>query len=204
MRKTTVLTTCAGLALMAASSLSYAEQAKPFHGYVSNPPSRAFLCTSQAGNLNKNCGAIQYEPQSLEGPKGFPANGPADGHIASAGHDNYAQLDEQSPTRWHKVELNTGKQSFTWTLTAAHKTERWRFFITKKDWDPSKKLTRAQFDLDKPICDQDGKGEVPANSITIKDCTIPSGYKGYHVILGVWDIADTGNAFYQVIDTDIK
>ncbi|MDE9448810.1 lytic polysaccharide monooxygenase, partial [Xenorhabdus bovienii] len=27
---------------------------------------------------------------------------------------------------------------------------------------------------------------------------------GYHVILGTWTIADTNNAFYQVIDADIK
>lgn len=26
--------------------------------------------------------------------------------------------------------------------------------------------------------------------------------RGYHVILAVWEIADTGNAFYQVVDTD--
>ncbi|CAK8743194.1 GlcNAc-binding protein A [Sodalis praecaptivus] len=25
---------------------------------------------------------------------------------------------------------------------------------------------------------------------------------GYHVILAVWEVADTGNAFYQVIDVD--
>ncbi|MBU4682253.1 lytic polysaccharide monooxygenase [Cedecea davisae] len=204
MRKTTVLTTCAGLALMAASSLSYAGQAKPFHGYVSNPPSRALLCSEKGDHLNKNCGAVQYEPQSLEAPKGFPEKGPVDGHIASAGHENYAELDEQTPTRWHHVSLANGKQDFTWTLTADHKTEKWRFFITKKDWDPSKKLTRAQFDLTNPICEQDGKGEIPGDVVTIKDCTIPADYKGYHVILGVWDIADTGNAFYQVIDTDIK
>lgn len=44
------------------------------HGYVEEPKSRAFLCKK---NLNSNCGAIQYEPQSLEGPKGFP---PFQGH----------------------------------------------------------------------------------------------------------------------------
>ena len=27
---------------------------------------------------------------------------------------------------------------------------------------------------------------------------------GYHVILAVWDVADTANAFYNVIDVDVK
>ncbi|MNZ72906.1 GlcNAc-binding protein A precursor [compost metagenome] len=49
------------------------------HGYVSEPASRAKL-----GAAN-NVGSVQYEPQSLEAPKGFPLAGPADGKIASAG-----------------------------------------------------------------------------------------------------------------------
>ncbi|MFV9997313.1 MAG: lytic polysaccharide monooxygenase [Arsenophonus endosymbiont of Dermacentor nuttalli] len=35
------------------------------------------------------------------------------------------------------------------------------------------------------------------------DCNVP--YRtGYQVILGVWTIYDTGNAFYQVIDANMK
>ena len=37
------------------------------HGYISSPPSRQALC---AQGVVTNCGAIQYEPQSVEGPKG--------------------------------------------------------------------------------------------------------------------------------------
>ncbi|MBC2689905.1 lytic polysaccharide monooxygenase, partial [Pseudomonas kielensis] len=61
------------------------------HGFLNDPPSRAFLC--QKG-LNKDCGGAQYEPQSVgETFKGFPAGvggaplqGPVDGKIASGGH----------------------------------------------------------------------------------------------------------------------
>ena len=46
------------------------------HGYIQNPPSRSYLCSTGAVT---NCGPIQWEPQSVEGPKGFPQAGPADG-----------------------------------------------------------------------------------------------------------------------------
>ncbi len=42
------------------------------HGYVKSPESRSYLCRKE---VNTNCGQIQYEPQSLEGPKGFPQQG---------------------------------------------------------------------------------------------------------------------------------
>ena len=33
---------------------------------------------------------------------------------------------------------------------------------------------------------------------------IPANRNGYHVILAVWDIADTVNAFYNVIDVNVN
>ncbi|WP_336845300.1 lytic polysaccharide monooxygenase [Providencia rettgeri] len=47
-------------------------------------------------NLNKGCGPVQYEPQSVKGPKGFPEMGPKNGEIASGGNPNFSQLNEQS------------------------------------------------------------------------------------------------------------
>nr|BFE67439.1 hypothetical protein GCM10020092_007400 [Actinoplanes digitatis] len=46
------------------------------HGYVSSPPSRQALCASGAV---ANCGQIQFEPQSVEGPKGLKS---CDGGVA--------------------------------------------------------------------------------------------------------------------------
>ncbi len=204
MLKSVLLPTCAGISLLSLSFFNYAQQIEPRHGYVDNPPSRALLCTSNAGNKNKDCGAASYEPQSFEAQKGFPEKGPADGKIASAEHDNFTELDAQTSERWYKTDLKTGKHDFAWTLTAPHKTEKWRFFITKKDWKPNEKLSRAQFDLTKPICEQNDNGGMPDKTVTIKGCEIPSDYSGYHVILGVWDIADTDNAFYQVSDVNVK
>lgn len=178
------------------SAYSFADNL-PRHGFVDSPPSRAFLCSSAGGSLNKNCGPVQYEPQSIEGLKGFPAAGPADGKIASGGNPAFNALNAQSPGRWYEFPMDSGPNTFSWTLTAPHRTTSWRFFITKQKWDTYSPLVRADFDLI-PFCEQFDNGEIPAKNVKI-ECNVPD-RDGYQVILGVWDIADTGNAFYQVID----
>ncbi|MCQ8200538.1 lytic polysaccharide monooxygenase, partial [Vibrio parahaemolyticus] len=78
------------------------------HGYVSESndgvaASRAALYkypTSDTNERNTNCGAIQDEPQSVEGPDGFPETGPRDANIASAETALAAALDEQTADRW--------------------------------------------------------------------------------------------------------
>jgi 6-pyruvoyl-tetrahydropterin synthase len=87
------------------------------HGYLSAPESRSLLCKQ---GVNASCGAIQYEPQSLEAPSGYPAKGPADGRIASAGLTQFGELDEQTSARWAKRSVKAGPQTFTWTVTANH------------------------------------------------------------------------------------
>lgn len=164
------------------------------HGYINDPASRAIQCKN---GLNTNCGSIVYEPQSLEGPKGFPNAGPPDGKIASAGLASFAPLDQQSATRWNKVNMTSGTNNFTWIFTARHATTSYRYFITKPDWNPNAPLTRDQFDLT-PFCTINGNGQQPPATLT-QTCNVPQ-REGYHVILGVWDIADTQNAWYIVID----
>lgn len=171
-----------------------AEQASA-HGYVESPGSRAYLCKL---GQNSDCGAVVYEPQSLEAPKGFPAAGPADGKIASAG-GVFPKLDEQSANRWTKVNISAGLNTFTWKLTAAHATASWRYFITKPDWNPNAPLTRDSFDLT-PFHSVDYGGVQPP--FTYSDTMNVPARTGYHVILAVWDIADTANAFYNVIDVN--
>lgn len=173
-------------------------QASYAHGFVTSPPSRSYQC--QLG-VNSNCGPVQYEPQSIEGPQGFPSGGPADGHLASGGKENFSALDSQSPTRWVKTSIKSGENTFVWNLTAQHKTTSWKYYLTKSGWDNTKPLTRADFNL-KPFCEFNDGGALPPQTVTHK-CTIPTGNTGDQVILAVWNIADTSNAFYQAIDVNI-
>ncbi|WP_036992257.1 lytic polysaccharide monooxygenase, partial [Metapseudomonas furukawaii] len=120
------------------------------HGYIQSPKSRAMLCAAAGGNQNANCGAIQWEPQSIEyGPAvahhnngaycggSFMECGPADGFIAAGGIPQYGPLNEQTATRWTKTTIKPGPMDFVWKYTAGHATAYWEFYITKKDWNPN-------------------------------------------------------------------
>lgn len=198
--------TCFALAALLSASGAWA------HGYVSEPASRGYLCTNDQGNQNKDCGAVQYEPQSVEGGDGFPAyktessggsivNAPKDGEIAGAGLATMSPLNAQSDSRWHKHAMSAGKYSFAWTFTAPHRTKDWRYYITKPNWNPNKPLSRASFETT-PFCVIDGKNQIPAlGKSQPHECNVPA-REGYQVILATWDVGDTDATFYNVIDVD--
>ncbi|BBM13328.1 hypothetical protein IGK67_001487 [Enterococcus sp. AZ093] len=71
--------------------------------------------------------------------------------------------------------------------------------MTKADWNPNDKLERSDFELIGTI----NHNGTPATT-TSHAINVPSDRLGYHVILAVWDVADTANAFYNVIDVDVK
>ncbi|MGN5378845.1 chitin-binding protein [Streptomyces sp. MUSC 14] len=169
------------------------------HGYTDLPVSRQKLC---ANGTVTNCGDIQYEPQSVEGPKGFPAAGPADGQICNGGLDRFAQL--SSPTTpsggaWPTTRV-TGGQTYTfrWQFTAMHATTDFTYYVTKQGWDQNHALSRSDLDLT-PFLTVPYNGQRPPATLSHSG-TLPSGLSGHHVILAVWTIADTGNAFYACSD----
>lgn len=190
------------------TSLVFAQTAAA-HGYMVDPPSRAYVCRL---GKNTDCGGATYEPQSVgETAKGFPAVGPADGQIASGGNSNFAKLDIQTPTRWHRTEVLDRTIDFDWYYHAAHLTTGWEYFITKPDWNPSQPLSRASFEPT-PFCTVAGNGVAPIAGAAgghgpaqhKHRCTLPNDRDGHHVILGAWTVADTSAAFYNVVDVDIK
>ncbi|TBX30575.1 chitin-binding protein [Enterococcus durans] len=166
------------------------------HGYVTSPGSRAYFGTAAAGNLNQNVGRAQWEPQSIEAPK----NTFIDGKLASAGVTGFEPLDEQTATRWHKSVINPGNLTISWNLTVQHRTSTWDYYITKTGWNPNTPLKISDFEL---IAQIDDKATVPPKIVN-QTITVPQDRKGYHVILAVWNISDTTNAFYQAIDVNIQ
>lgn len=181
---------------LAVATLTVASSALA-HGYIESPASRAYMCKL---GQNIDCGAVQYEPQSVEKTSGFPSGAePADGQLASAGISQYSQLDKQSLNAWTKNPMTAGPHEFVWHHTAPHKTVNWRYYITKQNWDPNKPLTRDQFELT-PFCTINGNSQAPAVTQPMS-CNVPE-RTGYQVIYGVWEIADTTNSFYQAIDVD--
>lgn len=166
------------------------------HGYVEGPVSRTAACNL---GLNTGCGSLVYEPQSLEGAKGFPGGGPADGQIASAGGLFGGLLDQQSSDRWYKNDITTGPLLIDWKYTAPHSTTKWHYYMTKQGWDQNGPLDRGDLELITEV-QHDGSKAITNPDHTIN---IPANRSGYHVILAVWDVADTVNAFYNVIDVNV-
>ncbi|WP_406344371.1 lytic polysaccharide monooxygenase [Streptomyces sp. NBC_00648] len=185
------------VALAAAGTSLLATSSAGSHGYTDQPLSRQKVC---ANGTVQNCGEIIWEPQSVEGPKGFPAAGPADGTLCAGGNSRFAQLDDpRGGTGWPTTKLTAGQTyTFRWQFTARHATTDFRYYLTKQGWDPSKKLTRAALDP-QPFLTVPFYNKQPPATLSHQG-TIPSGKSGRHLVLAVWTIADTGNAFYSCSD----
>lgn len=208
--KLTTIVGFASLLVFAGTSLSAWG-----HGYAGN--SRSKLCADKLNPLSI-CGNVTYEPQSVEGPDGFPSGGPADGYIGSGGAHNmhFLQLNEQKADRWKKNAYKTGENMvFSWHFSANHATKDFKYYITKDGWNPNEKLTRASFNL-APFCDKsiNAGGEFVLHNAKPTSgmkhyCPAPTNaagqyLNGYHVVLAVWDVGDTVNSFYNVIDVNLS
>jgi N-acetylglucosamine-binding protein A len=203
---------------MAIGLATLASQQVIAHGFVETPKSRSMMCNPDfGGGLNTGCGSVMYDAQSVEYGKAaatqhhtgsfcsdpFSVCGPQNGHIASGGIQTFNQLDEQTSTRWTKTTIKPGMNDFSWRYRAGHATGFHQFYITKKDWNPNKPLTRDSFELT-PLLHQEGNSVVmPTNKTSTHKVNIPADRAGYHIVLAVWHVSDTYATFYQPIDVII-
>lgn len=97
-----------------------------------------------------------------------------------------------------------------WSYHASHLTRRWNDFVTQAGWDPNRPLTRDQFESEpfykaeltaQPFWEH--QAELTPPQPTIHQVRLPE-RRGYYVVLAAWEVADTGNAFYQVIDFNLS
>jgi chitin-binding protein len=138
-------------------------------------------------------------PSSVEKPP------PPDGHLASGGLTTHGRDALDEVKNWPTTDVRPGELEVTWSFTTNHRTRRYKYFITKPNWDPRKPLSRSQFDLN-PIAVFKPNGDtpydqfpVPGNDPITHVVPLPD-REGYHVLYAVWEVADTGMAFHQVID----
>ncbi|WP_156756799.1 lytic polysaccharide monooxygenase auxiliary activity family 9 protein [Actinokineospora pegani] len=141
------------------------------HGYVNSPPSRQANC---ATGVVPGCGEIQYEPQSVEGPKGLRA--------CDGGNARFAALGDESRD-WPATPVG-GRAHFTWTLTARHATSTWQYYVG-----------------DTLVTEVDDGGARPGSTVT--HAVDLSRFPGEQKVLAVWNIADTANAFYACVDVRV-
>lgn len=189
----------------------------PFHGGVIQPASRAAL----------EFGPDDWKTYSLEAGKCYPAfampapgadpdqlkyqddpsvEPPADGEIASGGFAEASVLD-RADIQWPCHEVVTGQLlDVYWNYRAEHASRRWRYWMTRADWDPAQPLSRASFDPEPFHIVQleahphwEHSEELWPAKPTHHQVRLPVRV-GRHALLAVWDVANTGNAFFQVID----
>ncbi|MGW1229202.1 lytic polysaccharide monooxygenase auxiliary activity family 9 protein [Streptomyces sp. NPDC001478] len=160
-----------GALLAPVLALSLPAASADAHGYISSPPSRQAQCAART----ISCGAIQYEPQSVEGPKGLTS--------CSGGNSGFAELDDD--TKGWKVSPVGRTASFQWVLTARHATSTWQYYAN------GQKI--AEFN--------DG-GAQPGATVTHQ--VNFGSHTGRQKVLAVWNIADTANAFYACVDVDVS
>ncbi|MDH0303303.1 MULTISPECIES: lytic polysaccharide monooxygenase [unclassified Pseudomonas] len=200
------------------------------HGRVTAPASRGAVAIDLgllgAWQVNEMEGGKNF-PALAAGP--FPAPfasdnpsdvPPADGFILSGGKTdgrdcvNYTDQEMSDklnrPFSWPLLNVDPGQVfKVTWQYTAAHTTRGYRWLITKDGWDPQQRITRAQLEA-QPFA-EDFYQQVPyyshASELKAKvehQVTLPANKKGRHVIVLMWIVANTGNAFYQAFDVDFK
>jgi chitin-binding protein len=190
-------------AVLGAATLFGAIEASA-HGYVSNPKSRAFLCTSaQGGGNSAACRAAaaagnssQYEPQSI-GIGGADNNHQSlipDGKLCSANIGSMNGLN-LARTDWVATPVSAGPRTFTWTNTAAHVSTYFRYYITKPGYNPSAPLRWS--DLEQIHQSAPAGRESIANHVV----NLPA-RTGRHVVYSIWqrDRSDALEGFYQCID----
>ncbi|GHA91265.1 lytic polysaccharide monooxygenase [Streptomyces termitum] len=128
----------------------------------------------QCASGTVSCGQVKYEPQSVEGPKGLRS--------CSGGNAAFAELDDDSKP-WVATPVGS-TYTFNWHHTARHATSSWQYFVG-----------------DRLIAQFDGKGAQPPADVS--QTVDFGGLTGRQKVLAVWNVSDTGNAFYSCIDVNI-
>lgn len=200
------------------------------HGRVTSPSSRGAVAIDlgllggwQVNEMEggKNFPALAGRafpaPFNTDNPSDVP---PADGVILSGGktdaRDCVNFTDEEMSKKlgraftWPLLNVEPGQVfKVTWQYTAPHTTRGYRWLITKDGWDPKQRITRAQLEA-RPFA-EDFYPQVPyyshAGELKAKvdhEVKLPANKKGRHVIVLMWIVANTGNAFYQAFDVDFK
>ncbi|EKT4481683.1 lytic polysaccharide monooxygenase [Pseudomonas putida] len=190
---------------------------EPAHGSISTPKSRATFAEERGlieGNLHNGIESGKFFPQTTGGLADPYAKDdvrnmapPTDGKIASGERPAAAYLD-RTDVNWDKHDVASATPlEFTWSFSARHKSRRFNYFITKAGWNPKQPLSRSQFESEpfatflnerQPYWGYSDEETWPEQP-TKHTLQLPE-REGYHVLLGVWEIAETDKAFYQVVD----
>ncbi|HWV75578.1 MAG TPA: lytic polysaccharide monooxygenase [Pseudosphingobacterium sp.] len=192
------------------------------HGHVFSPASRAYNAWVDGkiddGALNQRESG-KFFPEVVGGlldplapTDVMSVTPPADGDLGGLGQFTGGFLNEPG-THWKKHEVAPGEVltvSWNYAIGFNHRTRRWKYFITKDGWDPHQVLSRAQFEPNfffqvelgyQPYHEHSEELTPPVP--TVHEVPLPN-KQGYHVLFAIWEVADSGAAFYHIIDLNFS
>ncbi|WNV84918.1 lytic polysaccharide monooxygenase [Umezawaea sp. Da 62-37] len=148
-------------------------------GYITVPPSRA--ARARLGEI-PGAGDIQYEPQSVEAPSGSM--------LPNGDGARFPELNEDSLWADHFFTVPAGAPDieFKWMLVTPKRTRSFKYFM--------------DLNADNKLCEFNCYGATPSS---IVEHIVPlGGWTGRRTILGVWELADSPNSYYQAVDLLIE
>jgi predicted carbohydrate-binding protein with CBM5 and CBM33 domain len=110
----------------------------------------------------------------VEGPKGLRS--------CDGGLSQFSVLSDES-RNWPARAVGESV-TFTWVMTARHRTSNWEYFIGGRK-----------------IATVDGGNQQP-DAVVTHDVDL-SAFPGRQTVLAVWNIGDTANAFYSCVDLNV-
>ncbi|RBQ14135.1 cellulose-binding protein [Spongiactinospora rosea] len=122
----------------------------------------------------RNCGQIIWEPQSVEGRQGQ--------RNCHAGDARWAPLSDDSRA-WPAANVGS-TVNFRWSVPVPHSTSTWEYFIGS----------------DRVAVFND-RGRLPAR--TVNHTVNLGNHSGRIKLLAIWNVADTGMAFYSCVDLQV-
>ena len=107
------------------------------HGYTQNPPSRS---SNRARAWRRTADRFSTSLRASKGRRASRVAAPPTARCALPGPNSPSSTIREGNVAGK--DLPSGANfTFTWTLTAAHATTSFRYFVTKNGWNPSRPLT---------------------------------------------------------------
>ena len=181
------------------------------HGTMLVPVSRVLQCYNE-GPESPDSAACQAMvamsgPQPLydwDGINQLPAGNHQafvpDGMLCSGGKQSFAGLDlpRNDWVMQPVVPNSNGEFDFIYWASAVHRSDYFKFYVTKDSYDPTQPLKWSDLEPD-PFCTILGNPPLEGENYTMS-CPLPQNKQGRHIIYNVWQRGDSAEAFYSCSD----
>ncbi|MEV4120640.1 lytic polysaccharide monooxygenase [Micromonospora sp. NPDC049645] len=191
--------------LVAAATVPLAATPAAAHGAPTDPVSRAAACGPEGryaatsacrAAIRAGAAVREWDNVRVAAINGRDRERIPDGELCSGGLSAYRGLDLPR-TDWPSTDLTTGATfTFRYRTTIEHRGT-FRLYVTKPDYDPSKKLTWADLESRPFLTLTDPPVRAGAYQLAGR---LPAGRSGRHLIYTIWQNSNTPDTYYSCSD----